>query len=182
MEINMQKLMTPRNLAIGGGIAMALLLIALFAFSGRGEPAASESYEPVYDFVSLEGESGYSISYPGWWIKTELKNGIVLTNELGTARVIILSEEAVAAVPFAAIKELMLRDPSLTITEFTLIPGDEPTYWVDGVREDTDKRIAFTEVSFDADGIRYQIRAEDETGRYREVLSSIVASFDLTAQ
>ena len=36
--------------------------------------------------------------------------------------------------------------------------------------------MLFTEIGFEADDTRYRIRAEDETGGYKEILASVVES------
>ena len=159
---------------------LACVLIALFAFSGKSAPSAAEPYEPVYDSVSYES-GNYSIDYPGWWIKTELENGIALSSELGSARVIVIADsDAGVADAFGAIGEALRRDPSYDIADFKLIPGEDPLYWASGTRFDGGQSILFTEIGFVSGGMRYQIRAEDETGgKYEEILASIVASFDV---
>src|SRR3989338_3479480 len=118
MEIDVQKYLTPKYLTIAGGALFACVLIALFAFSGKSAPLDTEPYEPVYDSVSYES-GNYSIDYPGWWLKTELEDGIALSNELGSARVIVIATNSGAdtAETFGAIKESMLRDPSYDIAD-----------------------------------------------------------------
>ena len=167
--------MTTRNIAIVGGLFVVLTGLLLFAASGFKESAGAP-FEPVYEFVDYEG--AFSLTYPGWWMKTDVEGGAVFTNEIGTARVIVLTSDIRSSVPFGVVKEAMLRDPSYTLANFTLVPGEDPVYWAHGERLNGGRPIFFTEVGFEADGIRYQVRTEDETdGTYGDLLASIVTSF-----
>lgn len=172
-----QTAVTRRSLAIAGGVLALLMGIAFLTRSGKRPPGPA--VEPTYQLVPYHSGT-LSFVYPDWWMLSESPGEVVIANELGTARVILISSEAATALPVGAIKEALLRDPLCDVAEFTLMPGDHPAYWANGSRSEGGRRMLFTEIGFEAGDKRYRMRAEDETGGYDEMLASVAGSMTIT--
>ena len=175
MQFYMRQFATKKYLAIGGAL-LVLVLLALFSLSRTSNRVPAQQFEPTFEYVSHEGP-GYRMEYPGWWMREAFEGGMFVTNEYGSARVIVKVSDADTSPPFGAIRETMLRDPAYT-ADFTIRPGGDPGYVAYGSRRDREQIIGFTELGFDVKGKRYQLLVEDETGgNYAEILGNIIATF-----
>ena len=170
-----QAALTTRHLTIAGVVLAVLMVTVFLTRSGR---ARAPAFEPTYQLVPYQS-GALSFVYPDWWVLSESPGAVVVTNELGTARVIMISSDAAAALPYGAIKEALLRDALYEVAEFTLMPGDDPAYWANGSRSEGGRRILFTEIGVEAGDTQYRIRAEDETGGYAAILASVVESMTI---
>ena len=91
MQFYMRQFATKKYLAIGGAL-LVLVLLALFSLSRTSNRVPAQQFEPTFEYVSHEGP-GYRMEYPGWWMREAFEGGMFVTNEYGSARVIVNTRE-----------------------------------------------------------------------------------------